>query len=400
MAFKKSQFSTFPGILGMCAVLLLAGACSGLLPDDGSSNGTALTNGDLVEVSIPIPDISSSRAATAIGLGTPKEYVTYYEAIFFEPDPSHISGKIIASGSALVGDEIIKVAVPANEAKIDGSYQGYEVLVLAGSHANKNPINGEKVLLGSGYKKNVVVYRRQINRVEVKMYELDVSLEVTGMKKGVPPVSGGNNATPLDIHKTADDGLHYVELEKQTPDYATATQNAWYNNGGYYNSLDVTITLKNLDPLLHASNGGDGTAIASSIFADPRVRIEPISYREFTMTPIIFTPTTWASVSPGTLDPTNYTAISSLSTGIVFSYTQVARGSNLNDPLIIPASDAAGVFYFNYQYYPFGKTDYGSYWNIRNRLIWTEEGYYGGGVAFLFGNAGTEWVEVIPQFVP
>ncbi|MDR2484242.1 MAG: hypothetical protein LBD55_02470 [Treponema sp.] len=418
MAFKKSQFGTFPVILGMCAALLLAGACSGLLPEDGSSNGT---NSGLVEVTIPIPNVSTARTPyTTIQMANPKEFVTYYEVFFFQLDANEPSdrakGKIIASGSAVVGDEVIKVSVPPNT----GS-QDYEVLVLAGTHANQNPINGEKVLLGSGYKHGVEVIRGQRNVVTVTMYELDVGLEVWGIKKGTSPLPEGHTNTPVAIQNSYDNGFQFVELEKQTvgTGMGLPINNVWANPSSNYtipmHYLKVGIALGNLDPLLLASAGNNNSVTASIFEPEPRIRIEPLSYRTFTMNPIIFDTKgdaipaidpdngAWPSssgVTPRVTDWDNTTLVGTSKTDIALSYAQPA--AVYGDPIKInvPTQDAAGRFYFNYKYYPFGRPDAGSYWNIRNRIIWSENGYFGGAVVFLFGRAGSEWVEVMPEYIP
>ncbi|MDR2534943.1 MAG: hypothetical protein LBD29_02785 [Treponema sp.] len=392
---NKRRFSSFKitRIVGAAAVIAFLGGCNGLTPED-SSDSSGNGAGGLGNVVISLsgsslnPAESGSRALTDVGLDAPKNYVTYYEAYF-----ATSTGNIIASASSNVGEDRIVLSVAPNSTS---NY--YQVLVLAGTHANQNPQTGEKVLLGSGYKKEVIIVANQRNEIKVTMYPIQVQLEVTGVSSTFE--GNGSNTSTSIINMEKINGLDYVRFAKQSSKVTESGDNPW-NNGTIGLDLEVKLALKKLDPLLLAKNNGVPGAVSTTIFYEPDVKVYPLSYRKFAMEPITFIPLpAWPLVNAGSYGGIDNTTLTLDTSGIEFIFKKAAFTGVAPSPIInLPNYDAAGKFSFNYKYKPFGKDGYG-YWNIRNRILYTPDGYFGGGVAFLFGNATLTngEVEVIPDW--
>jgi hypothetical protein len=396
----------FSGIVGMLVVLVLLGACNGLVQD--SSEGG--TNGDgLVDVQISIGEISTTRVQTAntnidfydtsANAAKNRDYVTYYEAIFK-------NGTNYYAGNAKLGDAYLTVRV------MPGT--GYEVLVLAGTPANNDLSNGEKVLLGSGYRNDVNIVANQVNRVVVKMYGIMVKLGADGMVKGtlVGATPGTTPTNTLTVN-TTDQSLRYIQAEKAAHSGTTYadTGNPWYNTA--FKELKIQMILANIHPLLRAFStaipvGGAGAvAGAGKLFIGEEAKIVPLSYRDYTMNVISFGGSEVlignnVSQVTGTINAAGATYIPAAATFITVDYKVVAgTGTGGAATTTIPAQDAVGTFYFNFKYNAFSQASPptgSSTWNVRNRILWDGEGYYGGGVVFLFGNAGITEVIVEPTW--
>lgn len=468
---QKKRFGMF-GVLGAALILTVLGACNGLIPEDPGSGVSIVTlNGGKVDgggtitldLSLPTSLTAPGRAAAdsrgIIQFTSPKEYVTYYEVFFYQRVA--VAGQtppmgIVAQGSAVRGESRLVISVPPNEAAPAGNL--YEILVLAGTHANKDGITGEKILLASGYMQNAVVRSGFKNVFTVKMFQVNARVDVWGIPKGsgsiaaIPAITSYTwstiTPTPLSMVTSGETGLNYVQLAKQVLPYkqaATPISNPWSTNVAASASqrLTIGVILTNLDPLILAS--GTAAPGTNSIFTltGHEARIVTLSNTAFPMGPITFkydgvtapaAPAAgppipngnWAAVGGGapatgvatynsigvtafpniTARPvvaTDNTDITSTAKEIPFQYALAAWVVDTSPQNIketkIPATDAAGVFYFNYKYRPFGDTSGAdSVWNIRNRLLWDAGKYYGGGVVLLFGNAGTDWVEVIPTY--
>jgi hypothetical protein len=307
--------------------------------------------------------------------GDQKNLVTYYEAIFKKGTSYYV-------GTAIVGEAYLTVGVPPDA--------GYEVLVLAGVFANNDPGSGERVLLGSGYRSPVAIVGGTVNRVAVKMYSVNVTMRIKAMASEATA-----NTSPTTIFATlynSGDNLRFFKIAKATNPYDT-TSNVWWNNT--FKDLEIDIDLWHLSPLFHAA--GDDTI--SPFTGSERVRVDPLSYRNYSMRPIVFDPGTTVlagSTGPVLLAPVPEGGFSSHKI-LTCSYT-IAAGTSATDTYI-PGQAAAGAFYFNYSYLPFGvqgTIDKGaSVWNVRNRILWGPNGYYGGGVVFLFGDATLDNTSVI-----
>ncbi|MDR0567756.1 MAG: hypothetical protein LBG87_00920 [Spirochaetaceae bacterium] len=409
-------------IAGMLGVLILLGACSGLIDgsaeaDDGKIAAAMKEYGAVVR--IPIGDIAG-RAATAstdIGLfnsadlAKNKQYVTYYEAIFKQGSGATAT---YYSGSANIGESYLTVGISPGGP--------YEVLVLAGTPANNDLANGEKVLLASGFRDNITITANTVNRIEVKMYGIGVKMGVTGIKKGVVdtpvnllplPATGPASAVLEDIPiNTSDKAMRYVQLERANSNAGSYSvyHNPWWLPAASFKTLDIQLKLEQLTPLVKAFNTavptGSGSLVGTGkLFNAESVQITTVSYSRYAMEPISFDPAdvgAGITVPTGPIDETGF-PIGALSP-LTLNYTilsYIAAVGPTPEKINVPDHDAAGNFHFNFRYNPYSlemPPANSSTWNVRNRILWDGEGYYGGGVVFLFGNAALTDVIVIPTY--
>jgi hypothetical protein len=146
--------SVFYRAVLLAAILALAGCFSiddGFNPEDWSWDA-----GDgKVYIRIAL-----NAARFAVDLDNPtQEHIGYFEAIFKEsglPNAYYI-------GSAVAGEEYITVAVPYGKT--------YDILVLAGTPANGQALNGVKVLLASGMVSYPVIYGQNVVSVPMKLHK-------------------------------------------------------------------------------------------------------------------------------------------------------------------------------------------------------------------------------------
>jgi hypothetical protein len=109
--------------------------------------------GGMVNVRIALND--GERFALSLDKPSTPEYVDYYEAVLQEQGTANYY-----IGTAVAGESYIRVSVPPGKT--------YNILVLAGTPANKQVSNGVKVLLASGWVPDYTVVYGQ-NRIAVPM---------------------------------------------------------------------------------------------------------------------------------------------------------------------------------------------------------------------------------------
>jgi hypothetical protein len=366
----------FRNSIAMLAVLSVFAACSGLLQDtDNSETAPTAQEAQAIEkhgavIRIPLTTASASRAVITgtlpdgtidLGLGKTAAEGTadYFEAYLKDTGP----GTTMYFGSAQAGvDYLIIGCTPGT----------YKVLVLAGTGANGDPVTGEKVLLGVGYVATTTVTAGIVNEVHVPMTALQFYTTINGVPKSATAAPAAAQAVLLngtydDVANSILPGLVYAQFAKNV-----GTPLMWSN----VLEMKVTVKIKHLEAI---GNWMGGTLPK---YPDPnvRARIRTLNTQYYAMEPLVFS-------NPPT--PTMPSIINTGDTNFEFTLPSAK----------IPTYDAAGGFFFNIVL-PDPTVQAGttpSSWNIRNRLLWSTEGYYGGGIAFLFGNAGTEWVKVIPD---
>ncbi|MDR0561088.1 MAG: hypothetical protein LBG73_00170, partial [Spirochaetaceae bacterium] len=349
----------FRNSIAMLAVLSVFAACSGLLQDtDNSETAPTAQEAQAIEkhgavIRIPLTTASASRAVYTgnIGLSASdaKEMSDYFEAYL-----KNSAGQTYF-GSAQAGVDYLIIGV------IPGTYS---VLVLAGTGANGDVATGEKVLLGVGsvpLSPGVTAVAGKVTTVNVTMTALTFTAEIGGVPKGQSTQPGAAVPVPIEYDgSTTTDTLFYAQFAK-----AGGTADMWANV-----DMTVTVKIKNL--------GAIGTWIGTTPpYITANAKIRPLDIKHFAMGPKVFANGTMPNIVTGT------------GTDTVFTFTL--------DKSEIPTSDAAGAFFFNVILPDPSNPTIDSHWNIRNRLLYSAGGYYGGGIAFLFGNAGTTWVHVIPN---
>jgi hypothetical protein len=368
-------------------------------------------------VRIPIGDIAGRAVSGVTDIGlfdnvyqNNQKYVTYWEAVFKHDDGTGNVAYFIATANA--GDSYLTVGVNPDP------NPNYEVLVLAGTPANNNVSTGQKVLLGSGYQNKIAITQNKVNEVKVKMYGVGVKMGVKGVAKGALNKNNpsGEPAENLVINKDTKE-MRYVQLERANSKsgiYADAL-NPWWDSGTVFKDLEIQIELEQLTPLLRAFNAPIGAddiagepvppAAGNRLFVAESVEIRTMSYRKYPMELVSFDPgiaTVGTSHIGVDVDENGFTGHTAITLDYTLpSYVPAAATPPAAAKVNIPDADAAGIFHFNFEYNPFslksppeGEGLRSSAWNVRNRILWDGEGYYGGGVAFLFGNGATAEVIV------
>jgi hypothetical protein len=321
---SKPQLRALGIIAAGLAVLMVLGACGGLLDDDTYKAGSPQAGGgeplaeggeNLVEVRVQLP----STGARSVSADMAKLYYVDYQEVIFKDRLPGADEETYYIGTAVMGQEYLTISVLANKT--------YDVLYLGGWLQNRTLLVTAFTNDANGYNPNgsgITIEAGKANVIKLYVNPLDLALAGEQAQGNPADVFFSWGSAPKEISR-----LHGKDI---------ATLKLEISEVAIFQDLKIKIETEKFKDLIHA----EGTNF--SFFQN-----------EMVLTPLtdIFEPLMLTNPSP-----------SVASDSVTYEYVFGAHTL----PEKLKSHIDAGLRY-NFQYYAFGDPDSKStLWNIRNGI--------------------------------